>query len=203
MRKGNVLPIALMAFALVGFLFVLEYSINDYRLPWSTNTTVKNTNNLACTQEAMLCSDGSYVGRSGPNCDFAACPSTTNTSTANTNSSSNKNVNTVTTTNSNTNTATTQPLKVVFVNGQTQALITNTSVNLYADNGVRCVTEPCPTNGRTMVDTTDAAGSMTVPVTFVDESMTFTLTGYQGKELHVGGTLQADGSWKLSLTPKT
>lgn len=29
---------------------------------------------VACTAEAMLCPDGSYVGRSGPNCEFAACP---------------------------------------------------------------------------------------------------------------------------------
>lgn len=28
----------------------------------------------ACTDEAMLCSDGSAVGRTGPNCEFAACP---------------------------------------------------------------------------------------------------------------------------------
>lgn len=28
----------------------------------------------ACTQEAMLCSDGSYVSRTGPNCEFAPCP---------------------------------------------------------------------------------------------------------------------------------
>lgn len=28
----------------------------------------------ACTQEAMLCPDGSAVGRTGPNCEFAACP---------------------------------------------------------------------------------------------------------------------------------
>ncbi|MEX1061926.1 MAG: thioredoxin family protein [Patescibacteria group bacterium] len=28
----------------------------------------------ACTQEAKLCPDGSYVGRVGPNCEFAACP---------------------------------------------------------------------------------------------------------------------------------
>ncbi|TSC75278.1 MAG: hypothetical protein G01um101430_485 [Parcubacteria group bacterium Gr01-1014_30] len=27
----------------------------------------------ACTQEAKLCPDGSYVGRTGPNCEFAAC----------------------------------------------------------------------------------------------------------------------------------
>src|SRR3989338_7210150 len=30
----------------------------------------------ACTQEAKLCSDGTAVGRTGPNCEFAACPST-------------------------------------------------------------------------------------------------------------------------------
>ena len=29
---------------------------------------------LACTQEAKVCPDGSSVGRSGPNCDFAECP---------------------------------------------------------------------------------------------------------------------------------
>jgi hypothetical protein len=29
---------------------------------------------VACTQEAKQCPDGSYVSRSGPNCEFAACP---------------------------------------------------------------------------------------------------------------------------------
>ena len=29
---------------------------------------------VACTMEARLCPDGSSVGRSGPNCEFAACP---------------------------------------------------------------------------------------------------------------------------------
>lgn len=29
-----------------------------------------------CTQEAKLCADGkTYVGRTGPNCEFTACPS--------------------------------------------------------------------------------------------------------------------------------
>lgn len=30
---------------------------------------------VACTMEAKLCPDGSYVGRTGPECGFAACPS--------------------------------------------------------------------------------------------------------------------------------
>jgi len=29
---------------------------------------------LSCTMEAKLCPDGSAVGRTGPNCEFAACP---------------------------------------------------------------------------------------------------------------------------------
>lgn len=29
---------------------------------------------VACTMDAMLCPDGSYVGRIAPNCDFAPCP---------------------------------------------------------------------------------------------------------------------------------
>lgn len=31
---------------------------------------------VACTMEAKICPDGSAVGRSGPNCEFAPCPTT-------------------------------------------------------------------------------------------------------------------------------
>lgn len=34
----------------------------------------KSPTPVACTQEARLCPDGSYVGRTGPQCEFAACP---------------------------------------------------------------------------------------------------------------------------------
>jgi len=29
---------------------------------------------MACTKEAMICPDGSFVGRTGQNCEFAPCP---------------------------------------------------------------------------------------------------------------------------------
>jgi len=38
----------------------------------------------ACTMEAKLCPDGSAVGRTGPNCEFAACPTIATTTTATT-----------------------------------------------------------------------------------------------------------------------
>ncbi len=34
---------------------------------------------VACTMDAKMCPDGSYVGRQGPNCEFAACPVATTT----------------------------------------------------------------------------------------------------------------------------
>ena len=37
-------------------------------------TIIESNNPVACTQEAKLCPDGSAVGRSGPNCEFASCP---------------------------------------------------------------------------------------------------------------------------------
>ncbi len=33
-------------------------------------------NIVACTMDAMQCPDGSYVGRTGPNCEFV-CPGST------------------------------------------------------------------------------------------------------------------------------
>lgn len=38
------------------------------------NRTPADSQGIACTQEALLCHDGSYVGRTGSKCQFTACP---------------------------------------------------------------------------------------------------------------------------------
>lgn len=44
-------------------------------VPPSTNIdTISSPSAKACTMEAKICPDGSGVGRSGPNCEFAPCP---------------------------------------------------------------------------------------------------------------------------------
>lgn len=43
----------------------------------------KTPEGIACTQEAKQCPDGSYVSRTGPNCEFAPCPTPTPDPTAN------------------------------------------------------------------------------------------------------------------------
>jgi predicted lipoprotein with Yx(FWY)xxD motif len=39
-----------------------------------TQQATPANNATACTEEAKLCPDGSAVGRTGPNCEFAPCP---------------------------------------------------------------------------------------------------------------------------------
>lgn len=38
---------------------------------------INNNKQIACTQEAKICPDGSSVGRTGPNCEFTLCPEST------------------------------------------------------------------------------------------------------------------------------
>jgi len=62
----------------IGFLIVLllvfVYFYFVKNKP-ANNSLNNNQNQVSCTMEAKECPDGSYVGRSGPNCEFAPCPS--------------------------------------------------------------------------------------------------------------------------------
>jgi|CXWL01.1.fsa_nt_gi predicted PurR-regulated permease PerM len=44
--------------------------------PVATDSATTISSPVACTMEAKICPDGSAVGRSGPKCEFAACPTT-------------------------------------------------------------------------------------------------------------------------------
>lgn len=59
------------AIVVAGILVVSGVAAGSYYL-WQKSAT--NSNQTACTMEAKQCADGSYVGRTGPNCEFAACP---------------------------------------------------------------------------------------------------------------------------------
>lgn len=61
--------IILAAIAVIGVGALLLYSST---IPKAGKPPVNQS--VACTQEAKLCPDGSYVSRTGPNCQFAACP---------------------------------------------------------------------------------------------------------------------------------
>ncbi|MES2135061.1 MAG: hypothetical protein V4449_02385 [Patescibacteria group bacterium] len=41
---------------------------------WYYNDAQKTPSVIGCTMEAKICPDGSAVGRTGPQCEFSACP---------------------------------------------------------------------------------------------------------------------------------
>jgi hypothetical protein len=53
----------------VAALFLPALAIVGYLL-WPENAPTQ----VACTEEAKICLDGTAVGRTGPNCEFAQCP---------------------------------------------------------------------------------------------------------------------------------
>jgi len=59
--------ITVVATLLVEFLVVIGLGIYKFNF-------ISDDARVACTMEAKLCPDGSAVGRSGPNCEFAPCP---------------------------------------------------------------------------------------------------------------------------------
>ncbi|MFZ2190343.1 MAG: hypothetical protein WA057_02590 [Candidatus Magasanikiibacteriota bacterium] len=54
---------------LVGVIVLVVIVLGIYKFNF-TNDDI----HFACTMEAKLCPDGSAVGRTGPNCEFQACP---------------------------------------------------------------------------------------------------------------------------------
>jgi hypothetical protein len=55
----------------LGFLF---WKMGNFDASFGSVNYLPKNQQKACTMEAKLCPDGSSVGRSGPNCEFAACP---------------------------------------------------------------------------------------------------------------------------------
>ena len=61
--------------ALMAGMFIW-YSQKNYTINY-VHTNPPITKQKACTEEAKICPDGSAVGRTGPDCEFAPCPEMT------------------------------------------------------------------------------------------------------------------------------
>lgn len=55
-----------------GLLYIYNSKPIEYKNP-------NEPEPVFCTADAKLCPDGSYVGRSGPKCEFDPCPTTSST----------------------------------------------------------------------------------------------------------------------------
>lgn len=74
----NKFTLLVVAVALVaGVAYVLTQTTQRSITPLPTGAP----DGTACTMDAKICADGSSVGRTGPNCEFAPCPSPADQST--------------------------------------------------------------------------------------------------------------------------
>jgi hypothetical protein len=65
-----ILVFIVVVFILGGLLYVYNPDPAEFKNP-------NEKEPVACTMDAKLCPDGSYVGRVGPNCEFKECPAST------------------------------------------------------------------------------------------------------------------------------
>jgi hypothetical protein len=67
------IAVVILVLVLGTLAFLYRYEIEKPKVAGG-NQSQANPNGVACTEEAKICPDGSAVGRTGPNCSFAACP---------------------------------------------------------------------------------------------------------------------------------
>jgi hypothetical protein len=74
MHKG--LIVGVLVFIVLIMSFVLKAKKSDMvAIPSENTATTSDPQVWACNADAKLCPDGSSVGRTGPRCEFQACPS--------------------------------------------------------------------------------------------------------------------------------
>jgi hypothetical protein len=79
MEKRNLL-ISVGAVLVIGAAIWFSFSAGTQTAKTDPDILVPPTQGWECNQDAKICSDGSSVGRTGPDCHFAACPSSDATS---------------------------------------------------------------------------------------------------------------------------
>jgi hypothetical protein len=68
--KNGFASLAIILVAVVIFVVGVFYALSSK----SNTDEVLPPNEVACTADAKVCPDGSAVGRTAPNCEFAPCP---------------------------------------------------------------------------------------------------------------------------------
>lgn len=71
-------PATKSALWIIGILVVI-IGVSAYFMRDTDSVENADGQTVACTMDAKMCPDGSYVGRVAPNCQFAACPTSTST----------------------------------------------------------------------------------------------------------------------------
>ena len=90
-------------------------------------------------------------------------------------------------------------LKILITDKKTGKALAHKAVQIYSDNGVRCIQAPCPTNGKNWTGKTDKHGYIFVPNEIRQNSMTLSINGFNGEELNRSARKLNKDSWVIVL----
>jgi hypothetical protein len=76
--------------------------------------------------------------------------------------------------------------------------IANSDVELYSDNGIRCIKAPCPTDGQQWKGTSDADGRVTIPKSALNTTANIKSAAYNG-DLVGDATSDTKGGWNIAM----
>ena len=90
-------------------------------------------------------------------------------------------------------------LRLLAISKTTKKPLANKAVEIYSDNGIRCVKAPCATNGINWKGKTDKHGYLMIPSNIRQASMTIEIAGYEAKELNHFARKISKNSWVIAL----
>ncbi len=74
-KKSSPLILIAIVLVVIALLAAIAYAIGlQFGNLGQGDKNISSTTPQACTEEVKICDDGSSVGRTGPNCEFAECP---------------------------------------------------------------------------------------------------------------------------------
>jgi hypothetical protein len=90
---------------------------------------------------------------------------------------------------------------VTLLDATTARPLARAEMELYSDNGIRCIKAPCPTDGKNWKGTTDASGVLTFPRSYLNVTANLKSATYNG-DLVADATPDANGGWTMELFPE-
>ncbi len=95
-----------------------------------------------------------------------------------------------------------QTIRVTVLDSASGKPVAAIEVRIHSDNGVRCITAPCPTNAMDWKGFTDAEGMFKLPKKILQQSTTITATGHSaGKDLGRDASKSKPDEWVIELDP--
>ena len=89
-------------------------------------------------------------------------------------------------------------VQLQLLDASTARPLANADVELWSDNGIRCIKAPCPTDGKQWKGSSDAKGRVTIPKSALNTTANIRSGAYTG-DLVGDATSDAKGGWSIEM----